>query len=257
MLRSARRWRWYGLAVLAVAASIVASRAADRLALWKIVHDQCVADEKINGSPAPCETVDLSAGEENGVAILKDIVGVAQFLAIPTRRITGVEAPEILGENAPNYWRSAWAARRLVEKRLAKSMPREAVGMAINSSIARSQDQLHIHIDCVAPATAAALAAHAGELTGQWRPLSFDLGGRHYDARRLDSENLSDADPFHLLADGEADARDNMALETLVVIGAHFGAQDGFVLLADRVDKSAGDMAHGEDLLDHGCAIAK
>jgi hypothetical protein len=26
-------------------------------------------------------------------------------------------------------------------------------------------------------------------------------------------------------------------------------------LLADRADPAAGDMAHGEDLLDHSCAV--
>ena len=45
------------------------------------------------GTPAPCVLVDLSAGEDNGVAILKDINGIAQHLAIPTRRIAGIEAP--------------------------------------------------------------------------------------------------------------------------------------------------------------------
>ena len=238
-----------------MAAPIVATRAADRLALWRIVHEKCVADEQANASPAPCETVDLSAGEDKGVAILKDLVGVAQFLAIPTKRIAGIEAPDILEAGSPNYWRAAWAARSAMDKRLGRHLPREAVGMAINSSIGRSQDQLHIHIDCVAPATSAALAAHASELTSEWRPLSFDLAGHRYAARRLDSGDLSDADPFRLLADGDQGARDHMALETLVAIGATFDGRDGFILLADRANPSAGDMAHGEELLDHSCAI--
>lgn len=252
-------WRGFCFALFAafvVAASIVATR-ADRLVLWRIVHDKCVPDEETNGSPAPCAAVDLSAGEERGVAILKDIVGVAQFLAIPTRRLTGIESPELLAPDAPNYWRAAWAARGAMEKRLGRTLPRQAVGMAINSSLARSQDQLHIHIDCVAPQIAAALAAHQSELTVEWRPLSFTLAGRRYAARRLDSPDLAGADPFRLLADGDPGARAHMALETLVVIGARFADQDGFVLLADRADPSAGDLAHGEDLLDHSCAIAK
>ena len=260
MRRLSFRWSRFALAVFAtfvVAAPIVATRAADRLALWRIVHEKCVPDEETNASPAPCETVDLSTGEDKGVAILKDINGVAQFLAIPTKRIEGIESPAILESGAPNYWRSAWAARTAMEKRLSKPLPREAVGLAINSSVGRSQDQLHIHVDCVAPATSAALAVHLGELTNEWRPLSFDLAGHRYVARRLDSADLSDADPFHLLADGDDSARQNMGLETLVAIGAHFADRVGFILLADRADPAAGDMAHGEDLLDHSCAVAR
>jgi CDP-diacylglycerol pyrophosphatase len=244
-------------AAFVIAAPIVATRAADRLALWRIVHEKCVPDQESNGSPTPCEMVDLAVGEEKGVAILKDIVGVAQFLAIPTRRIEGIESPAILEPGAPNYWREAWAARSAMEKRLGRPLPREAVGLAINSSVGRSQDQLHIHVDCVAPATSAAIAAHLAELTNEWRPLSYDLGGHRYVARRLDSADLSDADPFRLLADGDEGARSHMALETLVAIGAQFGDRDGFILLADRADPAGGDMAHGEDLLDHSCAIAK
>ena len=253
-------WRGFCFALFAafvVAASIVATRAGDRLALWRIVHDKCVPDEKANGSPAPCAAVDLSAGEERGAAILKDLVGVAQFLAIPTRRLAGIESPELLDADAPNYWRAAWAARGAMEKLLGRPLLREAVGMAINSSLARSQDQLHIHIDCVAPQTRAALDARLDELTAEWRPLSVLLARRRYVARRLDSFDLSDADPFRLLADGDPGAATHMALETLAVIGARFKDQDGFVLLADHADPSAGDMAHGEDLLDHSCAIVR
>jgi CDP-diacylglycerol pyrophosphatase len=240
-----------------VVATIATTRAGDRLALWRIVHEKCAPDQKANGSPAPCETVDVSSGEDNGVAILKDIVGVAQFLAIPTRRVTGIEAPEILDPSAPNYWRAAWAARRAMETRLGKTLPREAVGLAINSARARSQDQLHIHIDCLSPEVRSTLAAHLSEMSNDWRLLSFDLKGRRYDARRLDSDDLADVAPFHLLADGDPGASNAMADETLVAIGATFDAVPGFILLADRGDPKAGVFAHGEDLLDHSCAIVQ
>jgi CDP-diacylglycerol pyrophosphatase len=252
-------WRGLGVALVATLAlaAAAATQAADRLALWRIVHDQCVPDEKANGSPAPCETVDISGGEDNGVAILKDLVGVAQFLAIPTRRIAGIESPEILAPSAPNYWRAAWAARGAMERRLARPLSRDMIGMAINSALARSQDQLHIHIDCLAPEVREALAAHGGELTQDWRRLPFELKGRRYVARRLDSSDLAGADPFRLLAEGDQGAASDMAMETLVVAGANLPGQEGFVLLADRADPSVGDSAHGEDLLDHSCAVAE
>ena len=45
--------------------------AADANALWQIVGERCVPDEKQYHSPKPCEQVDLAGG----YAVLKDIVG--------------------------------------------------------------------------------------------------------------------------------------------------------------------------------------
>ncbi len=242
-----------GLLALAAAAAF-GVRAADRLAIWNIVHDKCVPDQKDHGAPAPCAEVDIADGEDKGVAILKDLNGVAQHLAIPTRRVAGVESPEILEPSAPNYWRVAWAARSFLDARVHRELPRDAIGLAINAASRRSQDQLHIHIDCVSPDVRAALSAYGAELSADWHVLPFTLRGRRYWARRLDSANLSDAAPFRLLADGVAGAKDDMADETLVVIGATFAPMSlGFVLLADHADVGGG---HGEDLLDQRCALA-
>jgi CDP-diacylglycerol pyrophosphatase len=254
-----RRFALIGAAVAAAAigVAIVATRAADRNALWRIVHEECVPDERNNHSPAPCARVDLSESEDMGVAILKDLIGVAQYLAIPTRRVTGIEAPEVLEPASGDYWRAAWATRSLMEQKLGRSLTRDMVGLAINSSLARSQDQLHIHIDCVSPSTHAALAAYAKDLTTDWRPFPVDLVGHRYMARRLDSPDLAGADPFQLLAEGVDGAKSHMGLETLLVIGMNFSSGPGFALLADRADPAKGDMAHGEDLLDHACAVAQ
>ena len=243
-------------AALAAAAAGLAALAGDRMALWRIVHDRCVPDEKANGAPAPCAQVDLAGGEDRGVAILKDLNGVAQHLAIPTRRISGIDSPDILDPALPNYWRAAWAARRFVDARLPHPLPRDGVGLAINAASRRSQDQLHIHVDCVAPAVRAALAPYRAQLGADWRQLPFALAGRRYWARRLDSADLSDAAPFRLLADGVPGAAAAMADETLVVLGADFAPdKPGFILLADRAEAGGGG-GHGEDLLDSGCAIA-
>jgi CDP-diacylglycerol pyrophosphatase len=242
-----------GLAALAGAATS-GVHAADRLAIWRIVHDKCVPDQKSNGAQAPCAEVEIADGEDNGVAILKDLHGVAQHLAIPTRRTAGIESPDLLEPSAPNYWRAAWAARSFLNERLHRELPRDAIGLAINAATQRSQDQLHIHIDCVAPDVRKALGAYAGELGANWHVLPFMLAGRRYWARRLDSADLSDAAPFRLLADGITGARSDMAHETLVAIGATFApSTPGFVLLADHADLDGG---HGEDLLDSSCAVA-
>jgi CDP-diacylglycerol pyrophosphatase len=224
---------------------------ADRLALWTIVHDRCVANFDAGRGPAPCAAVD----EAQGVAILKDIVGSAQFLAIPTRRIAGIESPDLLADDAPPIWSGAWKARDLVDARLGVELPRGALGIAVNSSLRRSQDQLHLHIDCLAPDAAAALAVYKQFLTRDFHVLPFELAGRRYWARRLDSVDLSDVAPFRLLADGAPGAKSTMPLQTLIAVGGDFAPDvPGFILLADQTALGAG--GHGEDLQDHSCAIA-
>ncbi len=99
---------------IALAALWLAAPAhADRDALWSLVHGQCVPHQQAGEvPPKPCDEVDLTAGEDKGVALLKDRVGVAQMLAIPTRRVTGIEDPFLLSPDAPNYFATAWTEGR-------------------------------------------------------------------------------------------------------------------------------------------------
>jgi CDP-diacylglycerol pyrophosphatase len=231
---------------------------ADRNALWTIVHDKCVPDQESHQDPAPCEVVDLNGGAQQGYAILKDRNGATQFLLIPTRRISGVESSDALAADARNYWQAAWQARRFVEARAKRPLAWDMIGLAINSALSRSQDQLHIHIDCVHAEVRSTLARHLNEIGSSWAELSFDLRGKRYSARRLGAAELETQDPFKLLANGLPDANRDMGRETLAVVGALFAdEQKGFVLLAESADPVQGIMAHSEDLLDHSCAVAK
>src|SRR5271157_5696279 len=142
----------YPQVAVAAAALVLSSLPAwaDPSALWRIVHGACARHAEAGEGPKPCERVDLDVGEAEGVAILKDLNGVAQMLAIPTRRISGIEDPQMLAPDAPPVFADAWKAKDLVEARLGgRALPREAVALAINSQYARSQDQLHVHVDCV------------------------------------------------------------------------------------------------------------
>ena len=228
---------------------------ADRLALWTIVHSQCAAHAEAGQGPAPCERIDLAHGDDQGVALLKDRVGIAQFLAIPTRRVTGIEDPFVLDPAAPNYFAFAWAARDALVARLGRTLPREDVSIVINSSFARSQDQLHLHLDCLDQDVAATLAGNLESLDESWRPMAEPLKGRVYWARRILSDDLSGVRPLALLADGAPDARAHMADESLIVIGATFAGKPGFALLADRAELTQG--GHAEDLQDHNCTVAQ
>jgi CDP-diacylglycerol pyrophosphatase len=227
---------------------------ADPNALWRIVHGACVPHFEAGEGPKPCERVDLEGGVDQGVAILKDLVGPAQMLAIPTRRITGIEDPQMLAPNAPPVFAVAWAAKSLVEARLGRALSREAVGLAINSKWARSQDQLHVHVDCMAIPVMKALADYVSALDAQWRAMTVPLQGRVYFARRVDSDDLANVAPLKLLANGVDGARANMGAYSLAAVGAVFDGKPGFVLLADHFSLEAG--GHAEDLEDHECAIA-
>nr|WP_294516965.1 CDP-diacylglycerol diphosphatase [uncultured Rhodopila sp.] len=248
-------YRWVLLAGLAFVPGFAQ---ADPSALWKIVSGKCVPDEEKAHDPAPCSAVDLSAGAEKGTAVLKDINGVAQFLLMPTARIGGIEDPVILAPGATNYWDAAWKARHFVDERLHTTLPRNAVSLAINSTVGRTQDELHIHIDCVRPDVRDALASNLEKIGDHWAPFPVTLAGHDYRAIRIAGENLDAVNPFLVLADNDPLARADMGMHTLVVVGATFpGGSPGFVLLDDHANLPAGDRASGEQLQDHTCAVAE
>jgi CDP-diacylglycerol pyrophosphatase len=239
------------LALLAAAASAAPREgaAADSGALWRIVHDLCVPDMRLDGHPAPCSKVDLLAG----YAVLKDREGPAQVLLVPTSRVTGIEDPQLLSPGSPNYWAMSWENRYLLEERAHRALPREGIGLVVNSAYGRSQNQLHIHIDCVRADVAGMLAAHRDEIGAEWRPLDAELAGRRYVARWIPEADLAARDPFKVLAEIPG-ARADMGRQTLALIGAaSLTGEPGFVLLTDQANSATGDRGHSEDLLDQSC----
>ncbi len=251
-----RRTLRNGVAILVVAAiaDLAGCQHGDPNKLWEIVHDQCVPGQRQHDDPAPCATVDLSEGEAEGFVYLKDIRGPYQYLLIPTARVTGIESPALLGNIGARYFKGAWEGRHLIEKALKHDLPADSVGLAVNSRYGRSQEQLHIHIDCLKPAVRAALQSHLAEIGERWNALDFPLEGRHYRARRVMASQAQGLNPFRMLADSSPDTANEMGLHTLVVTDAVFeDGSPGFILLDDRASLWTLDRAHGEDLQDHLC----
>ena len=243
--------------LLGLVLSAEGAQAADPSALWKIVSGKCVPHEETERDPSPCSVVDVAEGVDKGYVVLKDIDGVAQFLVIPTARIGGIEDPAILAPEATNYWDAAWRARYFVDERLHATLPRDAVALAINSSVGRSQDQLHIHIDCIRPEVRAALAANLDKVAAGWTPFPVPLAGHSYRSLRISHETLEGINPFRVLADSDPPPQGDMGSHTLVLVGETFAdGASGFVLLDDHADLAEGDHASGEQLQDHSCAIA-
>jgi CDP-diacylglycerol pyrophosphatase len=252
--------RWLAAAsglLVALFVPAVAAK-ADSNALWNIVHGRCVPNQQQHGDPKPCAVVDLKRGVAGGYAVLKDIKGLTQFLLIPTKRIAGIESGTLLEPHAANYFADAWQERHLVEKALGHAMPRDTLSMAVNSELSRSQNQLHIHIDCVRADVRDALNDKAAKIGWHWTPLDIWLFGHHYSVIRVAGTTLPRQNAFKLLARGVPGAAADMGHYTLVVVGMTFADhRPGFVVLADHADPARGDNAGGEELQDHDCALGR
>ncbi len=237
-------------------AGAAAQNITSRDALWQIVSTMCVPDQTLHHDPAPCVRVDLQGGTERGFAILKDQRGATQYLLVPTIRISGIESPLLLAPDAENYFGLAWEARSYVNNALHKTLPPDDLSLAVNSAKSRSQDSLHIHIDCVRADVAEAVHKYQDQIGSQWAPFPPSFFGHHYLAMWVLGEKLA-ANPFQLLADKLPGARQDMGDHTLVVVGlTRADGTKGLVLLEDQVNKTA-DLAGGEELQDHTCGIAR
>jgi CDP-diacylglycerol pyrophosphatase len=224
---------------------------ADPDALWHLIHDQCVPNMQQHYDPLPCVRVSLSPDEEHGYAVIKDIVGAHQYLVIPTGRITGIESPDVAAPDHPNYFALAWQAREFVEQRVGGPVRRDWLSLAVNAANARSQNQLHIHIDCIDAGVHAALQAYGEHVGSGWAPFPVPLAGRSYLAMAAPSEDLNGVNPFERLA---AAPFLDPAGTNLVVVGADPQSGSGmprFFLLANQADDGGGAPAGGEALQDH------
>ncbi len=188
---------------------------------------------------------------------MKDLIGKAQFLAIPTLRISGVESGELKGPNAPELFAAAWQAREFVFERLGKPLPRDGIGLAINSAGRRSQDQAHIHIDCLRPEVRVIFSERSPEIRADWSGDFIVIDRTPYKARRIDGVDLTGVNPFDLVAEWLSSRGEELGHATIVVIGSGSDESNpGFILLVSLEDQGHREYGHGEDLLDHSCRMA-
>jgi CDP-diacylglycerol pyrophosphatase len=233
------------LITLAAAATVLFWRDA----LWGVI-EVCSADERLTGLPYPCASVD----RDHGFALLW--LGTYHDLLSPLTATAGIETPALTATGAENYFADAWAQRGRLDGAAGKALPRNLVGLAVNSAEARTQDQLHIHIGCVRSDVVGALTKAGDTISAaRWTPIV--LAQRNYFALRADDASLAATNPFAVLAAGlsQIGAAD-MASQTLVVAGATFSdGTAGFYLLTSR--SAPNRPAIGERLLDYGCRGAR
>ncbi|WP_181160978.1 CDP-diacylglycerol diphosphatase [Labrys okinawensis] len=257
-------WRRSVMA-LAIAAALAGlalffflARFLDPDALWKVVNGQCVPEQQQQAELKHCAEVDLSKGVDRGFAVLKDNAPTKpyNYLLIPTKRITGIEDGALLAPDAENYFEHGWAARSYLGAILRRDLDWSMVALAVNSAKDRSQNQLHIHVGCVRPDVRKALEDSEAQLSEGWSPLALPPPDPSYFGLKLARDGLSGFNPFHKLADDIPGARTAMGLYTIVVVGAVFkDGSKGFYILSRR--REDGSPAHGEDLIDTTCLLAK
>jgi len=232
-----------------VASAGIGSRNPD--ALRQIAQEQCVANWLAARNPFPCAHVSLSdsGNTEDGFAVLHDIKGGAHYLLIPTKTISGMESTELLNPDTRNYFNDAWQASHFLELMFGHPLPRTAIGLAINARHSRTQNQFHVHIECINASIAETLQLVADRLDDNWSPIN--INDSTYFAMRVMGENLNQANPFQLLATKVPDAKNDMGSYTLVVVGVEYREGPGFVLLTGK------HVPTGELLLDPNCNVAR
>ncbi|MGV8927811.1 MAG: CDP-diacylglycerol diphosphatase [Ewingella sp.] len=217
-------------------------------ALWNIISQKCVPNQRASNQPGPCAQVD----EKQGFVVLKDINGPLQYLLMPTAKITGMESPALLEENTPNYFSQAWDARHYMADKYGKAIDDSNVSLAINSQYGRSQNQLHIHISCLLPAVKETLAKDAGQVGYRWQALPDQLVGHTYLARKIDSAELNQKGAFRLLAEGVPQAQERMGHFGMAMVSLSGGH---FLLLASERNLLKLNNASTEEIQDHDCAV--
>jgi CDP-diacylglycerol pyrophosphatase len=212
---------------------------ASRKALLEVVR-ACVLDKTMTGSPAPCLKVDAAAD----YIVLRPPIGRPDTILAPTRAIVGVEDKRLQAPDAPNYFALAWDERRWA----VPAADDDRAALAVNSILARTQDQLHVHIGCLGADFAARLRSGAlGPTTGTWFR-SADIGpGLEFWTYRTGAKDWRGLAPFRLLKVLVGDSK-VMRRTTLAVTAT----PDEFVVAA-MVSRPGGWYAAVEDLLAPRC----
>lgn len=223
-------------------------------ALWNIISTQCLPAHKNGDAGNPCIEVNTSPDEAHGYVVFKDRVGELQYLLMPTAKITGVESPAILADDATNYFDLAWKARSYMEKKYGSDIPVEAVSLAVNSQYGRSQNQLHIHISCPNPSVQKQIAAELPQLKNGWSLVPGGVLGHQYYAKKISETDLENKNAFKQLANEVPEAQGHMGEFGLAMVAVKNKKKGTvLVLLASRKDLLSNNWGSVEEIQDHNC----
>jgi CDP-diacylglycerol pyrophosphatase len=225
--------------------------AAERGLLWSVVQ-VCVTNYQLTGASFPCLEVNTAQGAARGFVTIRAPLARTHIILAPTKKIKGIEDPALQSTDAATYFQHAWEARKYVIETAERPIKDSDIGLAINSRAGRSEDQLHIHVDCLRRRYAQQRRLHDSALrSDRWSRLPFAFRGRYYWALLLNSADLSQTNVFRTAATLLQTSPGRMEDLTLVVVPR---PGTGFYLLADQYSPGAMGKGHGESLLDHSCS---
>jgi CDP-diacylglycerol pyrophosphatase len=247
-------------AFIAIAAGVVGvwGFSLNRQALWPVVR-ACVANYRLSGSPAPCLEVNLTHGEDTGFVVLRPPIGQPDTILSPTRPITGIESPLLLSPEAPNYFADAWSARDFVVGSDGQPVDPTRIGLVVNPTMVRTQDQLHIHIACLNPWAEAALRSFAARApVGQWSELGALVPHSVFWGLPTGTTDLAQVDVFRVALEAMSAMTNDPGSVTLAVAMTSTGGREQFVILATyaRAPHQWWPMG-SDDLLDYSCGTGR
>ncbi|WP_179046767.1 CDP-diacylglycerol diphosphatase [Nostoc sp. TCL26-01] len=228
--------------------TIANSQPSDRDYLWKKVQT-CIKNQQDKNNPSPCLYVDL----QKKYAVANGSHQV-EYLLLPTNKVSGIDDPQILKQNSPNYWQYTWEkANEYIPQKESKVKYRNQIGLAINSQESRMQDQLHIHMSCIDKDVSFRLdkAEQNKQITSQWTQTpNISLKGHQYSVKILENDSLKYNNPFHLVA--KIVTPSEMGHQSIAIAGRK---KQGFYIIKDQ---SQGlHKAAAEELLDENCQTQK
>ena len=178
-----------------------------------------------------------------------------EFPRSAASRFASTEDPWLQSPEAPNYFDAAWRARTFLKTADGRTPGRDEVALAVNSALARSQDQFHIHLGCLVPAARRAVEAFAPKLPiGKWARVGTVNRMSEFCGLRIGQTDLAGVDPFRLITQELADQVQDQALLMIAVAGTRIANDDQMVILAFNVGASTSlGQVSAEEIVDPAC----
>lgn len=225
-------------------------------ALWGVVDKVCRVNYQQKHDPAPCTQIYSPTQDlQHGFTVIQNPRFHYHFILVPNTRMSGIESPALLPNDAPDYFGYAWTMRQRLAYEYGKPIPDDVLGLALNSAYGRSQNQLHIHLTCLREDVRRQLKAERPFIREQWTLLPDTLLRHAFYAKRVVQPTLMGVYPIRSLAEQFKLTPEQLAYYGVAIVPTTFDTQPGFILLATRVGMGERNRASVESLLDKRCEL--